>query len=58
MSSCSVRAVLNAPKTPIKVNGVVISRALISREVQNHPAPTPVAAWKSAALALVVRARR
>jgi peptidyl-prolyl cis-trans isomerase C len=55
MSSCSARAVPNAPKTPIKVNGVVISRALISREVQNHPAPTPVAAWKSAALALVVR---
>jgi peptidyl-prolyl cis-trans isomerase C len=28
---------------------------MISREVQNHPAPTPVAAWKAAALALVVR---
>jgi peptidyl-prolyl cis-trans isomerase C len=37
------------------VNGVVISRALISREVQNHPADSPIAAWKAAALALVVR---
>jgi peptidyl-prolyl cis-trans isomerase C len=40
---------------PIRVNGVTISRALISREAQNHPAPTPVAAWKAAALALVLR---
>lgn len=56
MSSCSVKPVPNAPKTPIRVNGAVISRALISREVQNHPAPTPVAAWRQAALALVVRA--
>ena len=55
MSACSVHAIPNAPKTPIKVNGVVISRAMISREVQNHPASTPVAAWKAAALALVVR---
>jgi peptidyl-prolyl cis-trans isomerase C len=55
MSACSVHAIPNAPKTPIKVNGVVISRAMISREVQNHPAPTPIAAWKRAALALVVR---
>jgi peptidyl-prolyl cis-trans isomerase C len=55
MSACSVHAIPNAPKTPIKVNGVVISRAMISREVQNHPAPTPIAAWKAAALALVVR---
>jgi peptidyl-prolyl cis-trans isomerase C len=40
---------------PVKVNGVAISRALISREAQNHPAASPVAAWKAAALALVVR---
>lgn len=55
MSSCSVSAVPNGPRTAVKVNGVVISRALISREVQNHPSPTPIAAWKAAALALVVR---
>lgn len=55
MSSCSVQPAIPAPKTPIKVNGAVISRAMISREVQNHPAPSPAAAWKAAALALVIR---
>jgi peptidyl-prolyl cis-trans isomerase C len=42
-------------RAPVKVNGVAISRALISREVQNHPAPSPAAAWKAATLAIVVR---
>jgi peptidyl-prolyl cis-trans isomerase C len=55
MSACSVKSIPTGPRTPIKVNGVVISRALISREVQNHPADSPIAAWKAAALALVVR---
>jgi peptidyl-prolyl cis-trans isomerase C len=55
MSACSIRTVPNAPKAPIRVNGVVISRAMISREIQNHPAKNPVAAWTQAALALVVR---
>lgn len=55
MSSCSVSPLPATPKTPIKVNGVVISRAMISREVQNHPASTPAAAWKAATLALVLR---
>lgn len=55
MSACSVKNVPNGPRTLVKVNGVTIPRALISREVQNHPAPTPVAAWKAATLALVVR---
>lgn len=55
MSACSVQALPNGPRTPIRVNGVTISRAVISREVQNHPAPTPGGAWKAAALALVLR---
>lgn len=55
MSSCSAQPVTAAPKAPIKVNGAVISRAMISREVQNHPASSPAAAWKAAALALVIR---
>ncbi len=55
MSACSIQTIPNAPRKPIKVNGVVISRAMISREVQNHPAASPAAAWKEAALALVVR---
>jgi peptidyl-prolyl cis-trans isomerase C len=56
MSACSVRAALpKGPRTPIKVNGVAISQALISREVQNHPAESPVAAWRKAALAVALR---
>jgi len=55
MSACSTRSVPNAPQAPIRVNGVTISRAMISREVQHHPAPTPVAAWRAASLALVLR---
>ncbi|WP_018263887.1 peptidylprolyl isomerase [Methylobacterium sp. WSM2598] len=55
MSACSLHPVPDAPRPPIRVNGVTISRAAISREVQNHPAPTPVAAWRAAALALVLR---
>jgi peptidyl-prolyl cis-trans isomerase C len=42
------------PKT-IKVNGTVIARAAIAREVQHHPAPKPILAWQAAARALVVR---
>lgn len=55
MSSCSILNVPNGSQATVKVNGVVISRAAISREVQHHPAATPVAAWRAAALALVVR---
>ena len=55
MSTCSIQTLPSAPKALIRVNGVTISHAMISREVQNHPAPTPVAAWKAATLALVVR---
>lgn len=54
--SCSVKSTLaGAARTKVAVNGVVIPHDLISREVQHHPAPTPVAAWSSAARALVVR---
>jgi peptidyl-prolyl cis-trans isomerase C len=53
--SCSILNLPTGPRTPVKVNGVVISRALLSREAQNHPAANPAAAWKAAALALVVR---
>lgn len=54
--SCSAKSTLaGASRTKVVVNGVVISHDLISREVQHHPAPTPVAAWSSAARALVVR---
>jgi peptidyl-prolyl cis-trans isomerase C len=53
-STCSVRPQA-AARRPITVNGKPISHAMISREVQNHPAETPAGAWKQAALALVLR---
>ena len=51
---CSVSNVLPKPKT-ISVNGVLIPREAIAREVQNHPAEKPILAWQAAARALVVR---
>ena len=51
---CSVANTLPKPKT-ISVNGAVIAREIIAREVQNHPAEKPILAWQAAARALVVR---
>lgn len=51
---CSLSNVLQKPKT-ITVNGKVILREMIAREVQNHPAEKPIMAWQAAARALVVR---
>ena len=48
------RNALPKPKT-IRVNGAVIAREVIAREVQNHPAEKPILAWQAAARALVVR---
>lgn len=49
----------NRPVPPepslVSVNGVVISRDDIARELQNHPAEKPSFAWQEAARALVVR---
>jgi peptidyl-prolyl cis-trans isomerase C len=39
----------------VTVNGVTIAHDVISREAQNHPAPTPIGAWTAAARALAVR---
>ncbi len=39
----------------ITVNGVTIAHAVIAREVQNHAAASPSAAWKQAGQALVIR---
>ncbi len=51
---------LKAPKREaqpriVSVNGVIIPRGDIARETQNHAAKTPIAAWKLAARALVIR---
>lgn len=51
---CSATHALPKPKT-ISVNGAVIAREAIAREVQNHPAERPILAWQAAARALVVR---
>lgn len=51
---CSLTNTLPKPKT-ISVNGKVIPREVIAREVQNHPAEKPIMAWQAAARALVVR---
>jgi peptidyl-prolyl cis-trans isomerase C len=52
--SCSLQTKL-PPGRGVAVNGVAIPRGLIAREVQHHPARTPVEAWKAAARALAVR---
>lgn len=51
---CSLADTLPRPKT-VRVNGTVIPREEIAREVQNHPAEKPILAWQAAARALVVR---
>jgi peptidyl-prolyl cis-trans isomerase C len=53
--SCSHQSLSAVPRTPVRVNGIVIPHSEISREVQHHPAQTPAGAWRAAALALVVR---
>lgn len=52
--SCSLTDTLPKPKT-VRVNGTVIPREVIAREVQNHPSDKPILAWQAAARALVVR---
>jgi peptidyl-prolyl cis-trans isomerase C len=51
---CSLTDSLPKPKT-VSVNGTVIPREVIAREVQNYPADKPILAWQAAARALVVR---
>ncbi|CCE09480.1 PpiC-type peptidyl-prolyl cis-trans isomerase [Bradyrhizobium sp. STM 3843] len=51
---CSLVDTLPKPRA-VSVNGTVIPREAIAREVQNHPAEKPILAWQAAARALVVR---
>ncbi len=54
--SCSVKNVLTQNlRKVVSVNGVVVRHDEISREAQNHPAATPIAAWTAAARALAIR---
>lgn len=54
-TACTVKPSIALKPKVISVNGVVISRADVSREAQNHPANKPIEAWQAAARALVVR---
>jgi peptidyl-prolyl cis-trans isomerase C len=54
-AGCAIKPVITTKQKAVSVNGVVISRAAISRETQNHPASKPIEAWLGAARALVVR---
>jgi peptidyl-prolyl cis-trans isomerase C len=54
--TCVVHTAINNPKpVTVSVNGIVIPRDAIARETQHHPAGKPIAAWQSAARALVIR---
>src|SRR5690242_12027106 len=44
-----------APRTQIKLNGVVLPPHMIAAEAQHHPAKTPAAAFQAAASALIIR---
>lgn len=44
-----------APRVPVMINGIEVPYDEIAREVQFHPAPTPIEAWQAAAHALAVR---
>ena len=55
MTTTLIRARASAAPRPIvSVNGVVISRAAITREVQYHPASSPQESWHRATEALVL----
>jgi peptidyl-prolyl cis-trans isomerase C len=53
--TCSVHQKVIPKANGVRVNGVVIPRDVIAREVQHHPARTPAESLKAAARALVVR---
>ena len=55
MSCADIAATVKPSTTAVSVNGVVISRDAIAREIQHHPADTPAAAWREAAQALIIR---
>jgi peptidyl-prolyl cis-trans isomerase C len=53
--SCAIKRKDLPRPAEIAVNGVAIPRGEIALEVQHHPAPTAIEAWKAAARALIVR---
>jgi peptidyl-prolyl cis-trans isomerase C len=56
MTTCSAHAQIPPGKpAAVSVNGVSIARDAIAREMQQHAAAKPIAAWQQAARALVIR---
>ena len=53
--TCTAHQAMLPKGQGVKVNGIVIPRDLIAREVQHYPSRTPLEAWKAAAQALAVR---
>lgn len=53
--TCSVHQTAMPKGNGVRVNGIVIARDLIAREVQHHPTRSPAESLKAAARALVVR---
>jgi len=54
-NGCSAKPAIERTPRIVSVNGVVITRAAIAQEIQNHPASKPTAAWLAAASALAIR---
>jgi peptidyl-prolyl cis-trans isomerase C len=55
MGCACAGAAIEPSANVVSVNGVVISRDVISRETQHHPAAIPAEAWRDAVRALVIR---
>jgi peptidyl-prolyl cis-trans isomerase C len=53
--TCSIHQSAMPKGNGVRVNGIVIPRDVIAREVQHHPGRTPADSLKAAARALVVR---
>ena len=54
-AGCTVKSTVAPKPKAVTVNGTEIPRAEIARETQNHPAKSPIEAWKAAAQALAIR---
>lgn len=51
----TVKSIVAPKPKAVTVNSIEIPRAEIARETQNHPAKSPIEAWRAAAQALAIR---
>ncbi|MBI2720339.1 MAG: peptidyl-prolyl cis-trans isomerase [Rhizobiales bacterium] len=54
-AGCTVKSIVAPKPNAVTINSIEIPRAEIARETQNHPAKSPIEAWKAAARALAIR---